>query len=63
MPKTKRTYQPHKKRRIRKLGFLARMETNGGQNVIKARRAKKRTKISVSDEFRVNKAKKFSKLT
>jgi large subunit ribosomal protein L34 len=38
----KRTYQPKKRRRARVHGFRARMRTNGGRNVIKARRSKGR---------------------
>ncbi len=59
---TKRTYQPHKKNRIRKLGFMARMETVGGRNVIKRRRAKGRHELTVSDEIRVDKNKRIGKL-
>jgi large subunit ribosomal protein L34 len=44
----KRTYQPKIRRRKRVHGFLKRMRTKGGQDVIKARRAKGRTKLSVS---------------
>jgi len=57
----KRTYQPHKIPRIRKLGFRARMSTVGGKRVIKARRLKKRVKISASDEVRIDKNKRFTR--
>ncbi|MBU1092623.1 50S ribosomal protein L34 [Patescibacteria group bacterium] len=43
----KRTYQPKKKSRQRKLGFMARMATKGGRKVISRRRAKGRSKLSV----------------
>lgn len=57
----KRTYQPKKMPRIRDLGFRARMSTVGGRNVIRNRRAKGRTKLSVANEFisTVDKNKRF----
>lgn len=42
----KRTYQPKKIQRKREHGFMKRMSTRAGQNVIKARRAKGRKKLS-----------------
>lgn len=42
----KRTYQPNKKRAKKKHGFISRMETKDGRNVLKSRRDKGRKKIA-----------------
>lgn len=43
---TKRTYQPNAKRAKRKHGFLKRMRTKDGRDVLKRRRDKGREKLS-----------------
>ncbi|HBX23907.1 MAG TPA: 50S ribosomal protein L34 [Desulfotomaculum sp.] len=42
----KRTFQPKKSRRKKVHGFLKRMSTKAGRNVIKSRRNKGRKKLS-----------------
>jgi large subunit ribosomal protein L34 len=43
----KRTWQPKKRRRLRRHGFRKRMKTKGGRKVIKARRDKGRHNLAV----------------
>ena len=42
----KRTYQPKKRQEQKEHGFMKRMKTRAGRNVLKARRAKGRKKLS-----------------
>ena len=42
----KRTFQPKKRQRSRQHGFLKRMATKAGRNVLQRRRLKGRTKLS-----------------
>jgi large subunit ribosomal protein L34 len=42
----KRTYQPNKRRRSKKHGFLKRMATRAGRNILSKRREKGRKLLS-----------------
>ena len=44
---SKRTWQPKRRKRTRVHGFLKRMASPGGRNVIKSRRAKGRKLLTV----------------
>ena len=58
----KGTYQPRKLKRIRKFGFMARMETKGGRKVLAARRLKGRKFLTASEEFKLMRKKPVAKM-
>ncbi len=45
---TKRLWQPKKLKRVNKHGFLKRMASPGGKNIIKRRMAKGRKRLTVT---------------
>jgi len=45
---TKRTWQPKKLKRVKKHGFMARMSSRTGKNVLKRRRLQGRASLTVS---------------
>ena len=50
----KRTWQPKKYHRMRVHGFMKRMSTRGGRQVLKARRIKGRKTLTVTRNYPVN---------
>jgi len=44
----KRTWQPKKKKRVRKHGFMKRLKTAGGRSILKRRMRKGRKQLAVA---------------
>ncbi len=42
----KRTYQPHRRKRVRRHGFLSRMASPSGREIIRRRRRKGRKRLA-----------------
>lgn len=53
----KRTYQPKNLKRLRKFGFRARNKTKEGKRVLKSRRQKGRSQLTVSEEYKLKRKK------
>lgn len=49
---TKRTWNPKKKKRLRKHGFLKRLATATGRALLKRRRAKGRARLAVAKKIK-----------
>jgi large subunit ribosomal protein L34 len=53
----KRTYQPKNLKRLRKFGFRARNKTKSGKRILKSRRNKGRSKLTVSEDYKLKRKK------